>query len=228
MSWVDTLFGGGREQAGQDMFNQFQQGWGQTQGMMNPYVDRGNTAYQAYIDALNQGKDPTALYNQFASSYKMSPEAQAQIQVGQKAANNASAASGMLGSGAEQTAAANLAQSIRSQDFDKYMSNLFGIRDQYLSGQGGLEQQGFNASSLEAQLREKYAEQMAQAKAAEDEGRAQGIGGLFGAAGNLFGSIFNPMGWGGGGMGGVGGSGLGGGATGGSWLNPDTGNFVNY
>lgn len=200
MSWVDTLFGGGREQAGQDMFNQFQQGWGQTQGMMNPYVDRGNTAYQAYIDALNQGKDPTALYNQFASSYKMSPEATAQIAQGQKAANNAAAAGGMLGSGSEQTAAANLAQSVRSQDFDKYMSNLFGIRDQYLSGQGGLEQQGFNASSLEAQLREKYAEQMAQAKAAQDTGYAQGIGGLIGGIGSLVGDVFG----GGGGAGGIG------------------------
>src|SRR5947207_1808541 len=218
MSWIDELFGGGREQAGKDMYNQYQQGWGDTQGMMNPYVQRGNTAYQAYIDALNQGKNPIDLYNQFANQYKMSPEAQAQIQVGQKNANNAAAASGMLGSGASQTAAANLAQSVRSQDFDKFMQNMFGIRGQYLGGQSGLESQGFQASSLEAQLREQYAEQMAKAKAAQDTGQAGGWESALGFGANLIGSLFGM-----GGGGGVGGSGLGGGATGGSWLNPDTG-----
>jgi hypothetical protein len=96
MSWIDDLFGGGREAAGGDMYNQMQKGWGQSQGFLNPYISRGNTAYNAYINALNQGKDPASLYNQFAAGYKESPEELAQVQVGQKNANNAAAAGGIV------------------------------------------------------------------------------------------------------------------------------------
>ncbi len=191
MSWIDDLFGGGREQAGKDMYNQEQQGMNDSGQFFNPYIQRGNSAYQDFINQLQQGQDPVALYNKYSSQYKMSPEAQAQIATGQKNANNAAAASGMLGSGAEQTAAANLSQSVRSEDFDKYMQNIFGLRNQYLGGMGGLENQGFEASQNDAKMRQKYYEDMAQAKAGEDMGRAGGIEGLFskglGIAGSLFG-----------------------------------------
>lgn len=190
---MDNLFGGGREAAGNDMYKQMQQGWNMDQNMMNPYIQRGNDAYQNYINALNQGKNPQDLYNQFASSYKESPEALAQQQVGQKSANQANAASGMLGSGAAQTEAANLAQSVRSQDFDKYMQNMFGIRNQYLGGQSNIEGQGFQASNSEADRMQKYFEDMAKAKAARDEGRAQGQSGFWGTAGGLVGGIAGSL-----------------------------------
>lgn len=202
MGWFDNLFGGGQEQAGKDMYNQMQQGWQNAQGMMNPYIQRGNTAYQAYIDALNQSKDPAALYNQFASGYKESPEALAQLQVGQKNANNAAAAGGMLGSGAEQTAAASLAQSTRASDFDKYMQNMYNTRSQYLGGQQGLEGQGFNASNNLMQQMQKYFEDMAKAKGAQDVGRGSAWQNAALTAGSLlFGNNFGG-GSGGGGSGG--------------------------
>lgn len=223
MSWLDDLFGGGREQAGKDMYKQYQQGWQNAQGMMNPYIDRGNTAYNAYIASLNQGQDPAALYNQFAGGYKESPEALAQVQVGQKNANNAAAAGGMLGSGAEQTAAANLAQSTRSNDFDKYMQNMYNTRQQYLGGQQGLEQQGFSASNNLMDQMQKYFDDMAKAKAGQDTGRSGGLSNLFGAGLGIAGDIF------GGPIGGAIGAGIGGlfGRGGGndqpSWMDPDTG-----
>lgn len=217
MSWIDELFGGGREQAGKDMYNELNQGWGNAEGMMNPYIQRGNTAYQSYLDALNQGKNPMDLYNQFAAGYKESPEALAQVQVGQKNANNAAAASGMLGSGAEQTAAANLAQSTRSQDFDKYMQNMYNTRTEYLGGQGGLETQGFNASNNLMQQMQKYFEDMANAKAGEDTGRAGGMS-----------NFINQLMHGAASFAGAGGFGGGAGNSGGAWLNPDTGQAVNY
>lgn len=195
MSWIDDFFGGGREQAAKDMQNQYQQGMAGAQGMMNPYIQRGNTAYDAYIAALNQGKNPADLYNQFANSYRESPEALAQVQVGQKNANNAAAASGMIGSGAEQTAAANLAQSVRSQDFDKYMGNMYNTRNEYLGGQSGLETQGFNASNNLMQTMQKYFDDMAKARAAQDTGRAGGMQGLAGMGLGVAGSIFGgPIG----------------------------------
>ena len=193
MSWIDELFGGGREQAGKDMYNQMQQGWGESQGFLNPYI--------------RQGMNPIPLYNQWASSYQMSPEAQAQITQGIKGANNASAASGMLGSGAEQTAASNLSQSVRSGDFQDYMNRLFGFR-----------QQGFNASNQLSQEAEKYNEDMAKSKAAQDEAQSQGITGAIGTGIGLFGNALT------GGMFGGGGSMFGGGQSS-PWLNPDTNSF---
>ncbi len=195
MSWIDEFFGGGREQAAKDMQNQYQQGMAGAQAGMNPYIDRGNTAYQAFIDALNQGKNPADLYNQFAAGYKESPEALAMTQVGQTGANNAAAASGMLGSGASQTAAANLAQSTRADDFNKYMQNMYNTRSEYLGGQSGLEQQGFSASNNLMQMMQKYYEDMAKAKAAQDTAQAGGMQGLAGLGLGVAGSIFGgPIG----------------------------------
>jgi len=222
MGWIDEMFGGGREKAGKDMYNQMQQGWGQSQGMMNPYIQRGNTAYDAYIAALNQGKDPAALYNQFASGYKESPEALAMNKVGQEGANNAAAAGGMLGSGAEQTAAANLSQSVRANDFDKYMENMYNTRSQYLGGQSGLEGQGFSASNNLMQTMQKYFEDMAKAKGAQDTGRSQGLTGAIGAGLGIAGDIFGgPIG---GAVGGAIGNYFGGGQST-PWLDPDTNQF---
>jgi hypothetical protein len=224
MSWIDDFFGGGREQAAKDMQGQYQQGMAGAQGMMNPYVQRGNTAYQAYIDALNQGKNPADLYNQFASGYKESPEALAQTAVGQKAASGAAAASGMLGSGAEQTNAANLAQSTRATDFDKYMANMYGTRSEYLGGQSGLESQGFSASNNLMQTMQKYFDDMAKAKAAQATGRAGGMGGLFSAGGTILGSLFGgPVG---GAIGGGIGSMFGGGGDGGAYDNDPSTQFT--
>jgi hypothetical protein len=230
MNWIDALFGHGQSNAAGAMSGQLQQGLGASQGLYNqgqgflaPFMAREPGEYAAYMDFLNQAKDPNALYNQLSSQYKMSPEAVAQIATGQKNANNASAASGMLGSGEEQTAAANLAQSVRSTDFDKYMTNVLGLRTQYGNGIQGLQNQGFQAAGAgatlaeqQAALQEKYYENMANAAGAQQTGQAGdwanliggGLGfafggGLPGAAlgssvGGWLGKLFNGGGNGGG------------------------------
>jgi hypothetical protein len=97
----------------------------------------------------------------------------------------------MLGSGAAQKQAADLAQSIRSSDFDKYMQNMYNTRNEYLGGQGALETQGFNASNNMASQMQKYFEDMAQAKGGQDMGRAGGIEGLLSSGLGLAGSLFS-------------------------------------
>lgn len=203
-SWVDTLFGGGQAAAGGAMYNELNQGLQGSQGLYNqgmgylsPFMQREPGQYQSYLTALNQGQNPMDLYNKFAGSYQMSPEAQAQIQVGQKNANNAATASGMLGSGAAQTAAAGLAQSVRSQDFDKYMQNLFGLRNQYLGGLGGLQHEGFqagmqgsNLAEQQAALEQRYYENMANARAGQEEGEAKGWTNMLGQGIGLAASFF--------------------------------------
>jgi hypothetical protein len=187
MNWMDTLFGGGQAQAAGAMNNELNQGlnsgnqlFGQGMGYLNPFMAREPGLYNQYLTGINQAQDPTQLWNQFASKYQMSPFAQAQIQVGQKNANNAATASGMLGSGAEQTAAANLAQSVRSQDFNNYMGNVLGLRSQYLGGLSGLQQQGYgaamqgaNLAEQQAQMQQRYYEDMGNAQAAQQLGQSR-------------------------------------------------------
>lgn len=230
MSWIDELFGGGRAAAAGAMSDELNQGlqsmsglFNRGVGFLNPFMSREQGLYGDLMSRLNEEQDPVAFYNKIASQYKMTPEAQAQIKVGQAGANNAATAAGMLGSGAAQTAAANLAQSVRSQDFDKYMANALGINSQYLSGIGSLQNQGFQAAThgadlmaQEAQDQEKYYEGIAGANAAGQEAQAGGLDKMIGDIGSLFtggwsgllGNLFNQ-----------------GSNPGSSWLNPDTGRF---
>lgn len=191
MSWIDTLFGGGREQAGKDMYNQLNQGWDYSKNMMNPYLGDSGNIRQEYLNAIRQGQDPVAFFNSISSQYQMSPFAKAQLQEAQDGANSAAAATGMLGSGAEMRAAADRATAVRSQDFNNWINQIMGVRNQYLEGMGGMEQQGFQGSEFQSELAQKYYEDMAKAKAGEDMGRAGGwskfLGGVAGAAGSLFG-----------------------------------------
>mgnify|MGYP001323225221 CR=1 FL=1 len=228
MSWVDTLFGGGQSNAARSMQGSIGQGMNNTsqlfdqgRGYLNPFMQREPILFNQYMSTINQGQDPSKLYNQFASSYQESPEALAMNKVGQTGANNAAAASGMLGSGAEQTAAANLSQSVRATDFDKYMKNMFGIRDQYLTGVLGQQQEGYgaattaaNMSAQEAQIQQKYYEDQANARAAEQEGDS-------GDWTHLLGRIAGGIG--GFALGGPGGAAMGASAGGNiPWFDPDT------
>jgi hypothetical protein len=209
---IDMFFGGGQGRAGSDMYNIMNQGLQSSEGMfnrglgyLNPFMSREQGLYQQYLNAINQAQDPTKLYNQFAGSYKESPEALAQTQMAQKAASNAAAAGGMLGSGAASTQAAKLATDIRAGDFDKYMENQFALRNQYLGGISGLQGQGFqasmagaNLSAQEAQAQQRYYEDMAEARGRQDIGTAGGWSDLFGTGLGIASDI-----WGGGSLGGL-------------------------
>jgi hypothetical protein len=119
-----------------------------------------------------------------------------------------------------------------------------GLRNQYLGGIGGLEGQGFQGSEFQSQLSQKYYEDMANAKAAQDEGRAGGWANALGAGASLlFGK--NAGGLFGGGQGGAQGGQTGQGGQGGdgsfaggfgqgfsdafqggsTWLDPDVGHY---
>ena len=126
----------------------------------------------------------------------MSPFAKAQLQEAQQGANSAAAATGMLGSGAEQRAAADRATAVRSQDFNNWINQIMGVRNQYLEGMGGMEQQGFQGSEFQSALAQKYYEDMAKAKAGEDMGRAGGWGNFLGGIAGAASSALTGSDWG--------------------------------
>ena len=133
--------------------------------------------------------DPGAIYNQMVSGYTQSPGYQYQYGQSQKAANQASAAGGMAGTPASQTSAAQAAENVSSGDFNNYMSSLMGLYGQGLSGQQGLETQGYGAAGQITQGLTSYEESQAQMAAAQAQSQQNKGAGFLGTVGALAGFI---------------------------------------
>lgn len=203
MSILDDLFGGGKEKAAEDAQRRIQQGMDAARQQeqrgeqaFDPYMQNRGDILNQYRQALAQGADPTAFLNQIMSQYRMSPEVQNQINYGTQAANRAAAASGMLGSSAEQQEVASRAQAMRSQDMQNFLNRVFGLRSQYLGGLGGLEQQGFGASRDVANMRDHLGDQLmggygqlGAAEGAGDMAKSGALGGLLGGIGSIAGGL---------------------------------------
>lgn len=179
-----------------------------------PYQQAGAGGLDAFRQALAQGQDPSAFINQLMGQYQQSPGYEQQLQAGEQAANRASAASGMLGSGAEQQAAAGRAQGLRSQDVQNYLNNVLGLRQQYLGGQSGLAGMGLKSAEDIMGARQTLGGQLGQGYGGIGQtyiGEAQQPGffdQLLGTAGTLGGAFLG--GPGGAALGGALGKGLGG------------------
>lgn len=135
---------------------------GQAQQYFNPYYQAGVGAIGPYQQAVSQGQDPAALYNNMMSGYRESPELQAQIAAGEQGASRAASAAGMLGSGAELKNAASIAQGLRADDVQKYLDRVLGIRNQYLQGEGSLAGMGSQAAGSMGGLYENLAQDIGQ------------------------------------------------------------------
>lgn len=127
-----------------------------------PYQQAGAGGLEAYQQALSQGQDPSQLYSQLLEGYQESPYLQPQLEYGEQAAQRAASASGMLGSGAEQQAAAGRAQALRGQDVQNYLNQVLGLRQQYLGGQAGLGGLGLQAAGGVSGARQQYGQQVGQ------------------------------------------------------------------
>ena len=222
VSGVSNLVSGGGNNASADMEKALQQAqeimkqyYGEAKGYMQPFYDTGKQAMGDYTKALSGMSDPTAYYNKIMSQYSMSPSAQFQQQEGIKAANQSSAASGMLGGGAEQKALSDWNQQLSSRDMQQYYNNINGINSQYMGGEQGLMSQGYNAGSQIGNWGMATGKELAGLQS--QIGQAQAYGDLASAAGwnQMIGQVMSGklgfgqggFGSGGGGFGGIGGQG---------------------
>lgn len=114
-------------------------------GYLQPFYDVGLEGLSAFQKGLTPLGTPVQLMNQLMSQYQPSQYAQAQIASEEEAANAAAAASGMLGSGAEQQALQQSAQTITSKDMSKWLDYIFRTYGGYLKGQQNLMSQGFQS-----------------------------------------------------------------------------------
>lgn len=199
MALLDTLFGGGQQKAYEDINKSYQQAisaqqaaLGRATGYMQPFYGAGVSGLGAYQQGLSAMADPQKFYQQMMSGYSMSPQAQFQQQQAIQAANQAAAASGMLGSGAEQKALANYTQQLTARDQQQWLNNMLGIYRGYLGGEQGLGQMGYGAAGQMGQWQTQSGRDIAdlmarqgQAQAGIDLSRAGALQNLLGLGGSF-------------------------------------------
>jgi len=235
VSGITDIMGG--QEASEDLQKSLQQSMalqkqylGQAQGYMQPFYGAGQDALKQLQGMFSQMQDPQKFYQQMMSGYQTSPQAQLQMSQAQKAANQSAAASGMLGSGAEQKGLAGYAQQLTSADQQQWLNNMMGIHSQAIQGLGGLEQQGFGAGGQMGGWGMKTGsnlsdlmQQMGMAQAQGDKSMWSGIGEIAGGIGSFAGIPGFPT---------IPGSGGGGssGASSGGGLSPGSGysDFMKY
>lgn len=150
---IGNFLSGGGTGGYQDMQGQIQNGmnalnqnYGYGRDALNPWAQGGQWAMGQYQNALGGMADPQAYYNHIMDGYQMSPGAQFQMKQGQQGINNAAAAGGTLGSGAEQKAMDQYSQGVANQDQQQYFQNQMGINNQYMGGLGNMMNQGYGAA----------------------------------------------------------------------------------
>lgn len=180
---------------GQDPYEAAGKYWDQIPGVLQqtygPYMQEGQRDLPIlsgqYGRLLN---DPSGFISEMGSKYKQSPGYQYQVDEATKAANQAAAAGGMLGSPAEQAALAQRVSGIASQDYQKYLDRVLGAYGQGLQGYKGLEEQGYGAAGEYGGNLTNYLASradMARAQAESQRQRMSGIGSLLGGAAGMAG-----------------------------------------
>lgn len=117
-----------------------------------PYINAGQGAMSSLQDQYGQlVNDPAAKLNSIGQGYQQSPGYQFKVDQATKAANQAAAAGGMLGSPMEQQQLASTVTGLADQDYYNWMNQALGLYGSGLSGYQGLNQMGYGASNELAQ-----------------------------------------------------------------------------
>ena len=147
MSWFSSLFHGGRNPSypAQGYLDQIP---GITKPYYQPFIDKGKEAgdklSQQYDD---QTTNPGGVYSNLGKGYKESPGYQFKLKTALGAAQNSSAAGGMLGTPQDQQQQMQVGNDIASQDFNEYMQHMMDLYSGGQKGQQTFQQQGFDSST---------------------------------------------------------------------------------
>lgn len=117
----------------------------------NPYVSAGAKSLPELqkIYAEMYG-DPSAFMKKIGAGFKESPGYQYNVDQATKAANAAAAASGMLGTPAEQAELAKTVHGLADQDFNTYMDRALGVHGRGVGGLENINNMGYRASDTMA------------------------------------------------------------------------------
>ncbi len=119
----------------------------------NPYISHGLNAMNQYGQmSSTMASNPTQDIANIMSHYQASPQYKNQMAAMQTGANNAAAAGGTLGTGAEQSQVMKAAQGLSANDMQQYLNNALGVQGQGMSGLQDMSHLGYGASSSLAQM----------------------------------------------------------------------------
>lgn len=114
----------------------------------DPYVNAGKGS----LDKLqgiygNMLKDPGSIYSSLAKGYQSSPGYDFTRTEALNGANSAAAAGGMSGTPSSMETSGKIATGLADEDFEKYLSHIFGLYGQGLQGEEGINKMGYEAST---------------------------------------------------------------------------------
>ena len=195
MSWLSNLFGGHNKNPANAAMPYLDKIPGQVQPYFKPYQDAGNTALsdlqKQYGSLLN---DPGAMYKKMGEGYTQSPGYQFKLQQGLDSSNNAMAMGGQLGTPQHQQLDSQVSQGIAGADFNDYMQNIMGLYGKGLSGEEGINKQGFDANTglaqLLAQLQGTKAGYAFGGQAGKNQQNSQNMSNVFSGLSNLLPYLF--------------------------------------
>lgn len=163
----------------------------ETKPYYDPYIQAGREAIgQVQPEYQRLIQDPSGALARIGAGYQASPGYQFTLGQAQKAAQQAAAAGGMLGTPAQQQRMSEITSNLASQDYNNYLRNVMGLYGQGLSGLSGIGQMGYGASDAMARMLAQQMASQAQLQYAGAANRNQGIGGILGDIGGILGSIF--------------------------------------
>ncbi len=135
---------------------------------LSPYEQAGKRALPTLEEQFSKlVDDPQALLDWLSGGYEESPGYQYSVDEATKAANQAAAAGGMVGSPASQFSLARDVQGLASRDFSDYLNRALGLFGTGLQGFGDLAHMGQQSATNMAQL-------IAQQLAAQAQNAASG------------------------------------------------------
>ena len=189
MSWLSDFFSGGKNPADAAMpyLNQIP---GMAKGYYEPYINKGNEAYNIFNPELNQmTSDPAAFLEKLMKGYEPSRGYQLQRDEALKAAGNSAAAGGMRGSSNDISNEARIADTLQGEDMQKWLQNVLGIQTRGQEGEQSLYNQGYNASNaLSSDLSNVLGTQASlafQGQANQNQSRSDLLSGLIKALGSV-------------------------------------------
>lgn len=148
MSIFSSLFGGDSPNPADTARPYFEQVSKTIKPYFDPYVESGKTSLSTIQDQYKKLlNDPSAIMNLAADNFEESPGYQYQYDKGINAIDASAAAGGRLGTPSHQQMAGEFASGAAGQDFWNYINTILGLYGKGLSGEEGLNNQGFQAAT---------------------------------------------------------------------------------
>jgi len=146
MGIFDDLFGGGKNPADAAM-PYYKQIAPMERQNYNPYIQRGNAAYDIFNPIYSSmASDPAAFLQKMMGGYTASKDYQLKRDEMNRAAGNTAAAGGMRGSLSDISNEARIDDYLMGQDMQNWLANVMKLQGAGLEGEQHLYDTGFNAT----------------------------------------------------------------------------------